>query len=69
VQSSDRHLESAERHEAAAKTHEEAAEYWESQGDAERAALQREMMGYELRGAELERRWAAIVERESSQDD
>jgi hypothetical protein len=42
-QSPERHLEAGARHEQAAASHERAARYWDQQGDADRAALQREL--------------------------
>lgn len=60
------HLEAASRHADAAVSHERSARFWDEQGDAERAAPQRELAGYESRGAELERRWAALIERETA---
>lgn len=57
------HWNAAARHERGAETHERAAHFWDDQGDAERAALQREMAEYERTGARLERRWAELVER------
>jgi hypothetical protein len=46
----------------AADNHDRAARYWEGQQDSERAELQREMAKYERHGAELERRWADLVD-------
>lgn len=63
----DGHLSAAVRHEEAAATHERAAAFWEEQGDGDRAALQKEMAQYERSGADLERRWAALVERDEAQ--
>ena len=60
--SADGHLDAASRHEGAAVTHERSAKFWDEQGDAERAALQRELADYARRGAALERRWAALIE-------
>jgi hypothetical protein len=63
------HLEAAARHEQAARSHERIATYWTENGDDERAALQRELADYERVGAELERRWAALVEKRSAAAD
>lgn len=60
------HLEAARRHEEAAGTHERSAKFWDEQGDAKRAALQRELADHERHGAELEGRWAALIERETA---
>ena len=57
------HLKAADRHELAAQSHDRSAAYWAENGDLERAALQRELADYERSGAELERRWAALVAR------
>ena len=62
--SSQPHLDAARRHDAAAATHERSAIFWDQQGDVDRAALQRELAQHERHGAELERRWAALVERD-----
>ena len=59
------HLEAARRHEEAAANHERAAIFWEQHGDSARAGLQREFAEYERGGAELERRWAALIERDA----
>lgn len=59
------HLDAAAAHERAAESHARAARYWDDEGDAERAELQRDMAGYERKGAELERRWAALIVRDS----
>lgn len=56
------HREAAERHEMAAGNHRRAAAFWDGRGDPDRAQLQREMAQYEQSGAELERRWAKLVE-------
>ena len=67
--SPERHLEAAIRHEAAASSHERAANFWDAQGDVERSALQRDLVNHERQGAELERRWAALIERETAASD
>lgn len=46
----------------AAENHERAARYWEGRHDTARAELQREMAKYERQGAELELRWADLVD-------
>ena len=46
----------------AAENHDRTAAFWEKQGDQERSALQREMAEFERHGAELECRWADIVD-------
>ena len=46
----------------AADNHERAAKYWEDKRDPERAELQRDMANYERHGAELERRWADLID-------
>jgi hypothetical protein len=56
------HRQAALRHEQAASNHERAATFWDRQGKDEHAALQRELAGYELQGAELERQWAMLIE-------
>jgi hypothetical protein len=56
------HHQAAERHEMAADNHERAARFWEERGDPDRAILQREMAAFERQGAELERRWARLVD-------
>jgi len=59
-----RHLDAADQHDAAALTHERSATFWDQIGDVGRAALQRDLAAHERRGAELERRWAALIERD-----
>ena len=59
------HRAAAQRHQEAAENHDRAARFWAEQNDPDRAALQREMAEYEQRGAELELRWAELVERDS----
>jgi hypothetical protein len=61
------HYAAAARHEDAARRHEDIAGWWDRQGDVERVSLHREMARYERWGAELERRWAALIERESGE--
>lgn len=56
------HRGAADRHETATETHERAARFWDDQGDAGRAELQREMAEFERRGASLERRWAELAD-------
>lgn len=46
----------------AAENHDRAATYWDGRQDAARAELQREMAKYERHGAELELRWADLVD-------
>jgi hypothetical protein len=48
------HRSAAERHRAAAKRHEEAAHLYESQGNAELAALERRNVEIEVAAAKLE---------------
>jgi hypothetical protein len=60
-QSAQQHFDAAARHDAAAASHDRSAIYWDGQGDVARATLQRDMADHERRGAELERRWAALV--------
>jgi len=62
-------LEAADRHERAVVTHERARKWWATQGDDERTTLQRELAVHERRGAKLERRWAALVERRAATSD
>ena len=61
----ERHHEAAEHHDSSAARHDAAARFWEKQGDAERATLQRDMAAWERGAADLERRWAAIAGREA----
>jgi hypothetical protein len=56
------HRRAADRHEAAADNHERAARFWEGQGDSKRAGIQHELAEYERRGAELEYRWADLID-------
>jgi hypothetical protein len=63
-ESAERHLRAKLAHEAAAREHERSAAFWEAQGDPERAALQRDLADHERQGAALERRWAALIERD-----
>jgi hypothetical protein len=56
------HREAARRHEVAAEQHERAARFWDEQRDRERAGLRRVMAAYERLGAELEHRWAELVD-------
>jgi hypothetical protein len=60
------HLTAAARHLKAAENHDRAAEFWEDQGDHDRAALQHEMAHYERRGGELEQGWAGLIERDGT---
>lgn len=60
------HHRAAGRHLEAAENHDRAAAFWRGRGDRDRATLQHEMAEYERHGAELERRWAALVERDST---
>ena len=60
------HLNAATRHLEAAESHDRAAGFWEEHGDHDRLALQRDLAEHERRGAELERRWAALIERDST---
>ena len=55
------------RHEVAAKGHARAAKFWDDQRDPERAGLQYEMAEYERQGAELERRWAELIDSDTGQ--
>ena len=59
-----RHLDAADRHDAAAREHERSALFWEAHGEAERAELQHDLAVHERAGATLERRWAALIERD-----
>jgi hypothetical protein len=60
------HLHAAARHLEAAANHDRVAKFWEEQGDDDRAELQRALADHERHGADLERRWAALIKRESS---
>ena len=62
-----RHDGARQTHEAARQRHLEAAAYWDSQGDAERAALERRSAELQRQGAELEVDRAAL-ERSRVQD-
>lgn len=68
-ESAQRHFEAADRHERAAQTYERAAAYWAGQGDVERAQLRLDFARYERVGAKLERRWAALVDGQTSAAD
>jgi hypothetical protein len=63
-----KHREAVDRHELAARNHQRAAAFWEDRGDRERAALQREFGDYERVGAEIERRWAELSEKDAHRD-
>jgi hypothetical protein len=56
------HRDAAGRHGAAAEQYERAARFWDEQQDPERAGLQRVLAAYERLGAELERRWAELID-------
>lgn len=56
------HRDAVRRHELVAENHDRAASFWDGQGDLGRAELQREMAAYERLGAELESRWAELVD-------
>ena len=60
------HRDAADRHELAAEQHERAARFWDEQQDPDRAGLQRVMAAYERLGAELERRWAELIDTDAA---
>jgi hypothetical protein len=62
-------LEVADRHERTAISHERSADFWAARGDDERAALQRELAEHDRRGAQLVRRWAALVDGQAGTSD
>src|SRR5437764_15035641 len=61
------HRDVALRHELAAQTYDRAARFWDDQGERDRADLQREMAAYEQHGAQLEHRWADLVDEDAAQ--
>jgi hypothetical protein len=61
------HRDAAGRHEEAAQSHDRASRFWNDREDQARADLQRELAEHERRGAELELRWAELVDPETAE--
>jgi hypothetical protein len=59
-----KHRGAAARHAQAADTHDRAAKFWGEHGDHERAELHRDMAKNERQAAQLEQRWAELIDRD-----
>lgn len=64
AEDSNQHRQAALRHEQAASNHDRSAAFWERHGKHEHAGLQRELAEYARQGAELELRWAKMMDPE-----
>jgi len=58
----DLHRQAAVRHEQAAKNHDRSAVFWQDLGKPQQAGIQRELADHERHGAQLERRWAELID-------